>query len=267
MIHQARADAEARELANITLTGITKSFGALKAVNELNLVVEPGEIRGLLGPNGSGKTTTMKIILGVLRPDSGSVCVYGVDVRSKPVEARRHIGYVPETPFLYEYLSAAEYLDLVGVAYGLDRAERKKRAGELIEALQMDKHVNEIMGSFSQGMRQKIALISALMHKPNVLILDEPLNGLDPRSARIVKEILNRLADEKVSVLFSTHVLEIADAICSKITIIGNGSTIAEGTPQEIKTMAGLKTSSLEDVFLKLTGSDDTAKVVEALRL
>jgi ABC-2 type transport system ATP-binding protein len=249
------------------MTGVSKSFGTLKAVNELNLSVEPGEIRGLLGPNGSGKSTTMKIIMGMLKPDSGSINVCGVDVRVKPVEARRHIGYVPETPFLYEYLSASEYLDLVGVAYGLDRIERKKRAGELVQALQMDKHINEIMSGFSQGMRQKIALISALMHKPEVLILDEPLNGLDPRSARIVKEILNRLAGDRVSILFSTHVLEIADAICGKITIIANGSTIAEGTSQEIKTMAGLKNSSLEDVFLKLTGSEDTAKVVEALRL
>jgi len=258
---------EARYLANITVKGISKSFGSLKAVNGLDLSVEPGEIRGLLGPNGSGKSTTMKIIMGMLKPDSGSVNVCGVDVKFKPVEARRQIGYVPETPFLYEYLSASEYLDLVGVAYGLDRIERKKRAGELIQALQMDKHVNEIMSGFSQGMRQKIALISALMHKPKVLILDEPLNGLDPRSARIVKEILNRLAGDGVSVLFSTHILEIADAICSKITIVANGSTIAEGTSQEIKAMSGLKDSSLEDVFLKLTGSEDTAKVVEALRL
>ncbi len=253
-------------MANITLRRVSKSFGTLKAVNELDLMVEPGEIRGLLGPNGSGKSTTMKIILGVLKADAGSINVCGVDVRSRPVEARMHIGYVPETPFLYEYLSAAEYLDLVGVAYGLDQTERKRRAGQLIQVLQMDEHVNEIMGGFSQGMRQKIALISALMHKPHVLVLDEPLNGLDPRSARIMKEILNRLAEEKVSILFSTHVLEIADAICSKITIIANGSNIAEGTPQEIRAMAGLKSSSLEDVFLKLTGSEDTAKVVEALR-
>ena len=209
----------------------------------------------------------MKIIMGMLKPDSGNVNVCGIDVRSKPVEARKQIGYVPETPFLYEYLSAAEYLDLVGVAYGLDRTERKNRADELLTALQMDTHVNEIMSGFSQGMRQKIALISALMHRPKVLILDEPLNGLDPRSARIVKEILNRLAGEDVSILFSTHVLEIADAICNKITIVSNGSTIAEGTSQEIKAMAGLRSSSLEDVFLKLTGSEDTAKVVEALRL
>jgi ABC-2 type transport system ATP-binding protein len=249
------------------VTGVSKSFGPLKAVKELSLAVEPGEIRGLLGPNGSGKSTTMKMILGVLKPDSGSINVCGVNVGSKPVEARRNIGYVPETPFLYEYLSAAEYLDLVGVAYGLSRDERKKRAGELLGALQMDNHVNEVMSGFSQGMRQKIALISALMHRPRVLILDEPLNGLDPRSARIVKEILHRLAGDGVSILFSTHVLEIADAICSKITIINEGSIIAEGTSQEIKAMAGLKSSSLEDVFLKLTGSEDTVQVVEALRL
>jgi len=262
-----RSSADVNRPANIELIGVSKSFGTLNAVKEFSLAVKPGEIRGLLGPNGSGKSTNMKIILGLLKPDSGSVNVCGMDVRAKPVEARRTIGYVPETPFLYEYLSAAEYLDLVGVAYGLDRTTRKQRAGELLQALQMDKHVNEVMSGFSQGMRQKIALISALMHKPQVLILDEPLNGLDPRSAKIVKEILHHLAEEGVSILFSTHVLEIADAICSKITIISNGSTIAEGTSQEIKTMAGLKSSTLEDVFLKLTGSEDTAKVVEALKL
>ena len=258
---------DAKNPPNIILEEVSKSFGTIKAVRNLDLVVLPREIRGLLGPNGSGKSTTMKMILGLLKPDSGNINVCGVDVGSKPVDARRHLGYVPETPFLYEYLSAAEYLDLVGVAYGLDRLERQKRAGELLQALQLEKQVNEVMSGYSQGMRQKIALISALMHKPEVLILDEPLNGLDPRSARIVKEILHRLADEGVSILFSTHVLEIADAICSKITIISNGSTVAEGTSQEVKAMAGLKSSSLEDVFLKLTGSEDTAKVVEALRL
>jgi ABC-2 type transport system ATP-binding protein len=253
--------------ANIELVGVSKSFGSLKAVKDFSLVVKPGEIRGLLGPNGSGKSTTMKMILGLLKPDSGSVKVCGIDVGANPVEARRAIGYVPETPFLYEYLSAAEYLDLVGVAYGLDQGERKKRGGELLEALQMDKHVNEVMSGYSQGMRQKIALISALMHKPQVLILDEALNGLDPRSAKIVKEILHHLSGEGVSILFSTHVLEIADAVCSKITIINDGSTVAEGSSQEIKAMTGLRDSTLEDVFLKLTGSEDTAKVVEALKL
>ncbi len=229
--------------------------------------MKSGEIRGLLGPNGSGKSTTMKMVLGLLKQDQGSISVCGIDVRAKPVEARKMIGYVPETPFLYEYLTASEYLDLVGVAYGLNRAERKKRADELLQALQIDKHVNEIMSGYSQGMRQKVALISALIHRPKVLILDEPLNGLDPRSAKIIKEILHHLAGEGVSILFSTHVLEIADAICSKITIINNGSTIAEGTSEQIKKFAGLKGSTLEEVFLKLTGSEDTAEVVEALKL
>lgn len=253
-------------MANISLMDVSKSFGELKAVNSLNLSVEPGEVMGLLGPNGSGKSTTMKIIMGVIKPDSGSVTVCGVDVGAHPVEARKLIGYVPETPFLYEYLSAAEYLDLVGTAYGLTSEERRDRVGELLQVLQMDTHVNEVMSGFSQGMRQKVALISALMHRPKVLILDEPLNGLDPRSARIVKEILHRLAGEGVSILFSTHVLEIADAICNAITIIGEGSVVAKGTPQEIKDMTG-KSSSLEDVFLKLTGGEDTEKLVEALRL
>lgn len=261
------AAANLKQLPSIIVEEVSKSFGKTKAVNNLALKVQPGEIRGLLGPNGSGKSTTMKMILGVLKPDSGKITVCGINVGSEPIEVKKHMGYVPETPFLYEYLSAGEYLDLVGVAYGLDRTQRKKRVADLLQALQMDKHVNEVMSGFSQGMRQKIALISALVHKPRVLILDEPLNGLDPRSARIVKEILNHLAGEGVSILFSTHVLEIADAICHKITIISNGSTIAEGTSQEIKTLAGLKSSTLEDVFLKLTGSEDTAKVVEALKL
>lgn len=256
-----------KHLSSIIVAEVSKSFGKTKAVNNLALEVQPGEIRGLLGPNGSGKSTTMKMILGVLKPDSGKITICGIDVGSEPLEAKKHMGYVPETPFLYEYLSAGEYLDLVGVAYGLDQTQRKKRVADMLQALQMDKHVNEVMSGFSQGMRQKIALISALVHKPKVLILDEPLNGLDPRSARIVKEILNRLAGEGVAILFSTHILEIADAICHKITIISNGSTIAEGTSQEIKTLAGLKSSTLEDVFLKLTGSEDTAKVVEALKL
>jgi len=254
-------------MANVALEGVSKSFGSFKAVNHFSLVVEPGEIMGLLGPNGSGKSTTMKMMLGLLKPDMGSITICGVDVPSNPVKARQYIGYVPETPFLYEYLTASEYLDLVGVAYGLDKAERRETTSELLQALQIDKHMNEIMSGFSQGMRQKIAFISALIHKPKVLILDETLNGLDPRSASIVKQILIRLAVEGVSIVFSTHVLEIADVVCNRITIISNGSVIAEGTSKEIKAMVGLRDSTLEEVFLKLTGNDDTAKIVEAMTL
>jgi len=259
--------AEAVVLEAIRVKSVTKSFGTVKAVKDLNLAVSAGEVRGLLGPNGSGKSTTMKIILGVLKPESGEVYVYDVDVRGRPVYARRMIGYVPETPYLYEYLTAAEYLDFVGVAYGIEREARRQRVNELLQALQMETHVNEVMSSFSQGMKQKIALTAALLHRPRVLVLDEPLNGLDPRSARIVKDLLHRLAGEGVAILFSTHVLEIAEAICHRVTIMNEGSVLAEGSVQELRSMAGLRGSSLEDVFLKLTGSEDTAKIVEALKL
>jgi len=254
-------------LEAIKAESVSKSFGRTKAVDNLNLVVETGEIRGLLGPNGSGKSTTMKVILGILKPDAGRVTVYGVDVKERPVEARRMIGYVPETPHLYEYLTAAEYLDFVGVAYGIEPEARRQRVGELLQALQMEEHVNEVMSGFSQGMKQKIALTASLLHRPKVLILDEPLNGLDPRSARVVKELLHRLAREGVAILFSTHVLEIAEAICHRVTIMSEGVVLAEGSVQELRSLAGLPGSSLEEVFLKLTGSEDTVKIVEALRL
>lgn len=254
-------------LEAIRVESACKSFDGKKAVDDLSLVVESGEIRGLLGPNGSGKSTTMKMILGLLKPDSGRVTVYGVDVGEKPVEVRRMIGYVPETPHLYEYLTAAEYLDFVGIAYGVEPTARGARIQELLQALQMEGRVNEVMSGFSQGMKQKIALTAALLHRPRVLILDEPLNGLDPRSARIVKELLNRLTGDGVAVLFSTHVLEIAEAICSRVTIVDEGAVLAEGSVKDLRSTTGLPDSSLEDVFLKLTGGEDTARIVEALRL
>lgn len=254
-------------LEAIKVESVSKSFGTVKAVKNLCLAVRAGEIRGLLGPNGSGKSTLMKIIIGILRPDSGTISVNGVGVKENPLDARRMIGYVPETPQLYEYLTAAEYLDFVGIAYGIDAEIRRQRVEELLQALQMDEHVNEVISGFSQGMKQKIALTAALLHRPKILVLDEPLNGLDPRSARIVKEILYRLAKEDVAVLFSTHVLEIAEAICHRVTIMSEGAVLAEGSVAELRSNAGLLGSSLEEVFLKLTGGEDTAKLVEALRL
>jgi ABC-2 type transport system ATP-binding protein len=254
-------------LEAIKAESVNKSFGSVKAVRDLNLSVETGEIRALLGPNGSGKSTTMKILLGILKPDSGRVNICDVDVKDRPVDARRIVGYVPEMPHLYEYLTAAEYLDFIGVSYGIMPEVRRQRVVELLQALQMEEHVNEVMSGFSQGMKQKIAITAALLHRPKVLVLDEPLNGLDPRSARIVKELLHRLSQESVAILFSTHVLEIAEAICTRVTIMNEGSVLAEGSVQELRALAGLPGSSLEEVFLKLTGSEDTARIVEALRI
>ena len=209
----------------------------------------------------------MKIILGILKPDSGTVRVDGIDVVEKPVEARRVIGYVPENPCLYEYLTTAEFLDFVGIAYGVEPEARRERVNEFLKALQMEDRINEVMSGFSMGMRQKVAITAALIHKPKVLVLDEALNGLDPRSAKIVKDLLHRMAQQGVAILFSTHVLEIAEAICDQVTIMNEGRVLAEGSLQELRIKAGLPGSSLEQAFLKLTASEDISKVVEALTL
>lgn len=251
----------------VKLESVNKAFGSVKAIKDISLAIREGEIRGLLGPNGSGKSTTMKVILGILKPDSGLVKVYDLNVRERPVEARMKIGYVPEIPYLYDYLTAAEYLDFVGISFGIEPEVRRQRVDELLQALRMEKHVNEVMSGFSQGMKQKIAIVAALLHRPRILILDEPLNGLDPRSAKIVKDLLHRLAEEGAAILLSTHVLEIADAICHRVTIMNEGSVLAEGSVQELRSLAGLSASNLEAIFLKLTGGEDTSKIVEALRL
>ena len=251
----------------ITLESVKKTFDGKVAVMDLTLSVPPGEVHGLLGPNGSGKSTTMKMVMGIIKPDYGKINVCRVDVLLQPLDAKRLVGYVPELPYLYEYLTASEYLDFVGVAYGVDLKIRRERVDELLQALQMKESINEVMSGFSQGMKQKIAFTAALLHRPKALILDEVLNGLDPRSAKIVKDILLRLAGEGVSILFSTHVLEIAQAMCTRISIMNEGNMIAEGTVKELKTKAGMPGSTLEDTFLKLTGSEDTEKIVEALKL
>ena len=251
----------------ISVQEVSKSFGGLRAVRNLNLTVKQGEIRGVLGPNGSGKSTTMKMIAGILKPDYGTINLLGVNAVVYPVDAKKIVGYVPETAHLYDYLTVAEYLDFIGIAYRIPPTIRKQRADELLQALQMEKHVNEVMNGFSQGMKQKIAITAAVLNRPKILVLDEPLNGLDPRSARIVKQLIHRLADEGAAILFSTHVLEIAEAICHQITIMNDGSILAEGSVQDLRDMAGLAGSSFEEIFLKLTGSEDTANIVEALRL
>lgn len=254
-------------MAAVDLESITKSFGTKIAVRNLSLRIDAGEIRGLLGPNGSGKSTTMKMIMGIVKPDSGNIHLDNIDVLRLPIEARKLVGYVPETPYLYEYLTASEYLDFVGTAYNITSEDRRQRVRDLLNAFQMEQNLNEVISGFSQGMKQKIALCAALLHRPRVLILDECLNGLDPRSAKIVKDILYRLSKEGVAVLFSTHVLEIAEAMCHKVAILNEGSLLFEGTPEELRSKVGLPGSTLEETFLKLTGSEDTVKIVEALKL
>ena len=249
----------------VTLESVSKRFGDVWAVRDLSLRIGYGRVYGLLGPNGSGKSTTMKMILGLVKPDSGKILVDGIDVSKDPVEVRKIVGYVPETSRLYDYLTGIEYLDFIGEAYGMSPEERKRRIEEFLEAFELKGRENELISGYSKGMKQKIALIAALIHKPRILILDEPLSGLDPRSARIVKDLIHELAEEGVTTIFSTHILEIADAVCDELAIMYEGRKIAEGKPDELKQMAGESGSTLEEVFLKLTGAEDVREIVEAL--
>lgn len=249
----------------VEVDSVSKFFGSVKAVNQVNLKVGRGCIHGLLGPNGSGKSTLMKMILGLVKPDQGNIKVYGLDVWKNPVEVKRMIGYVPETPQLYEFLTGLEYLDFVGDLYGIPNNEKKERILEFLDAFELKGYENKLIGGYSQGMKQKLAIIAALLHKPKLLILDEPLNGLDPKTAKIVKDLIYRLAGEGVTTLFSTHILEIAEAICKKITIMYEGKILVEGSPDELRKLAGMSNSSLEEVFLKLTGTSDIQQIVEAL--
>jgi len=252
-------------MSTVEVNQVSKSFGSRQAVTNVTFSVRGGEVLGLLGPNGSGKSTLMKTIVGIIKPDAGSIQVLGTNVASDPVSVKKMIGYVPEAPRLYEFLSGVEYLDFVADVHGLANVERQERIREFLKALDLEGRENELIHGYSQGMKQKLAIAAALLHHPRVLILDEPLNALDPRSARIVKDVIHKFRDNGVPTIFSTHVLEIADAICDRIIIMYNGRIIAEGTTQELKTKAGSAGSTLEEVFLKLTGTSDTRDIVEAL--
>ena len=244
---------------------LSKFYGKVLGLNDLSMTVGPGEVRGLLGQNGSGKSTLMKSLTGLVRPTSGRAKILGLDVQKQPKEIRRLIGYVPETPRLYEFLTATEYLDFIADVRGLAYEEKKVRISRLIDALDLEGKQGVTISGYSQGMKQKVALMGAILHHPRVLLLDEPLNGLDPKSARVVKELLHSLAKEGVTTIFSTHILEIAEAVCDKLTILQNGRVLAEGSVEELREKADLPGSALEDVFLKLTGIKGVEDIVEAL--
>ena len=249
----------------VNLAGVSKNFETIQAVKNLNLQIEAGTVFGFLGPNGSGKSTTMKMIMGLLKADSGNLNVFGIDVLNNPWEVKKIVGYVPESPRLYEFLTGLEYLDFIADVYGLNVTTKKTIIDEYLSAFELENRENEMISGYSHGMKQKIAIIAALLHKPRLLILDEPLSGLDPKSARIVKDLIHKLAGEGVTTLLSTHVLEIADAVCDKVAIMYQGTKIAEGKPAELRKESKMPDSTLEEIFLKLTGTNDIKAIVEAL--
>jgi len=249
----------------VKLETISKSFGTVQAVKNLNLQINAGTVFGFLGPNGSGKSTTMKLIMGLLKADSGKLNVYGIDTSSNPWDVKKIVGYVPESPRLYDFLTGLEYLDFIADVYGLDATTKKTRINEFLSAFDLENRENEMISGYSHGMQQKIAIIAALLHKPKLLILDEPLSGLDPKSARIVKDLIHKLANEGVTTILSTHVLEIADAVCDKIAILYQGTKLTEGKPAQLRKEAKMPNSTLEEIFLKLTGTNNIKDIVQAL--
>ena len=249
----------------LKLRGVSKRYEDIAAVDYIDLDVEHSEIFGLLGPNGSGKTTTLKMILGLVKPDSGAVNVLGINAEDDPIAVKKQVGYVPESPRLYEFLTGLEYLDFISDIYGVALSEKKARIEEYLQALELEGREGDMISSYSQGMKQKIALISAFLHKPKLLLLDEPLSGLDPRSARIVKDLLRKLTSQGVTTIMSTHILEIAQAMCDRIAIMYEGRLLALGNMEELRQKARLPGSDLENIFLKLTGTEDIREVVEAL--
>jgi ABC-2 type transport system ATP-binding protein len=243
----------------IRVDGLTKRYGTKTAVDRLDLCVEPGEIVGFLGPNGAGKSTTVKVITGLIKPDIGTASVCGFDIVREPLEVKKRIGYVPETPSLYESLTANEYLELISCLHHLDRSTAEARRRELLDLFGLAANANQRLNEFSKGMRQKVVLAAALMHRPDALILDEPLDGLDANTAMVVKELLKRLAEQGKTIMFSSHILDVVERVCTRIVIINNGRHVASGTAAEIRAAEGA--SSLEEAFSRLTGLRNVSEV------
>ncbi|NNJ12882.1 ABC transporter ATP-binding protein [Chloroflexales bacterium ZM16-3] len=246
----------------IAAEGLQKRYGDTLAVKGVDLAIAPGEIVGFLGPNGAGKTTTIKMLIGLLKPSAGSARIGGFDIQQEPLKAKAILGYVPDQPFLPEKLSAREYIDFMAGLYQLDRATARRRGEELLQLFGLADRADELLGGYSHGMRQKAALTGALLHHPRAFFLDEPTVGLDPRSARLIKDILRDVSDQGTSVFMSTHILEIAERMCDRVIIISKGAIVAAGTLEELRAGGD---SSLEDIFLNLTGGAEDVAIAEAL--
>jgi ABC-2 type transport system ATP-binding protein len=244
---------------------LLKRFGQKAAVNDVSFEVHAGEIFGFLGPNGAGKTTTIKMIVGLLQPSAGTVRVAGYDVQTQSLQAKAASGYVPDTPNLYAKLTGRELLRFVGDLYEVDRIQVGRRSEELLKLFDLDQAADDPIDSYSHGMQQKTALAAALIHDPKVLVLDEPTVGLDPRSARLIKDMLRQMADRGAAVFLSTHILEIAERMCDRIGIINKGELIAMGSMEELRRL-GKGETSLEDIFLSLTGGAEYAEITEVLK-
>jgi ABC-2 type transport system ATP-binding protein len=251
----------------IELIGLTKRYGTTLAVDDLNLTVAAGEIFGFLGPNGAGKTTTIRMMMGLLQPTAGTVRLAGHDLATDDIAAKRLCGFVPDRPHIYEKLTGAEFLDFVAGLYLVPIAVATPRRDQLLQMFDLTQWATELVESYSHGMKQRLVMAAALIHAPRLLIVDEPMVGMDPRGARLLKRTFRQLARGGVTVFMSTHSLEVAEETCDRIGIINEGRLIAIGTVDELRRQAGSHSNSrLETIFLKLTGGEDVAEILTALR-
>jgi ABC-2 type transport system ATP-binding protein len=249
----------------IELIGLTKRYGAFVAVDGIDLEVPTGQLFGFVGPNGAGKTTTLRMIAGILRPTAGTVRIAGFDVRADPVGAKSRLGYIPDRPFIYDKLTGAEFLAFVAGLYGQAGPAVERRGQELLALFDLDSWRDELVESYSHGMRQKLIIASAFVHRPEVIVVDVPMVGLDPKAARILKDLFREYTRRGHTIMMSTHTLEVAETLCDRIAIIHQGTIRASGTMGELRADAAGGDDGLEEIFLRLTGERAARELVAVL--
>ena len=237
----------------IELKNLTKKYGDFQAVNNLNLFVKKGEVFGFIGPNGAGKTTTIKMMGGIIEPTAGTVTIAGINMQKEPEKAKRNIGFIPDRPYLYEKLTGMEFLKFTADLYGVSAAAFQSRAKKILENFSLDNWAHDLIESYSHGMKQRLSMSAALLHHPEVVIVDEPMVGLDPAAIIMVKDLFRSLAAQGVTIFMSTHTLKVAEDTCDRIGVINKGRLIAVGTTQELQRDANVSDADLERVFLNLT--------------
>jgi ABC-2 type transport system ATP-binding protein len=249
----------------IKLTNLTKRYGSFTAVNGINLEVPTGELFGFLGPNGAGKTTTLRMIAGILRPTGGTIEIGGIDLAKEPIAAKSRLGFIPDRPFIYEKLTGAEFLRFVAGLYEQEGAQIEHRARELLALFDLEEWRDELVESYSHGMRQKLIISSAFVHRPEVIVVDEPMVGLDPKAARILKDLFREYTRRGKTIMMSTHTLEVAESMCDRIAIIQGGVIRASGTMDDLRSSAASGAQGLEQIFLRLTGENAARALVDVL--
>jgi ABC-2 type transport system ATP-binding protein len=250
----------------IRLEKLTKTYGKFVAVNAIDLHVPRGALFGFLGPNGAGKTTTLRMIAGIMRPTEGRIWLGGDDLLEHPMAAKQRLGFIPDRPFVYEKLTGVEFLRFVAGLFGQDGNAVERRIDELFELFELSVWKNELVESYSHGMRQKLIISSALIHRPECIVVDEPMVGLDPKGARLLKDIFRTFVGRGGTILMSTHTLEVAQAMCDRIAIIQEGNIVASGTIEELREQTAAGDVSLEDLFLKLTGGEAVKELAAILQ-